>query len=67
VDDFDLRLEIDLAHLLDPIVDGPVPRRRRLSTLRAVAGGLVDEKPVEVTIVAESVPVAVVAPVGTPV
>jgi hypothetical protein len=65
VDDFDLRLELELAHLLDPVVDGPVPRRRRQPTFRAVAGGL-DEQPVDVTIVAESVPVAVAAPVAAP-
>ena len=65
--DFDRRLEIELAHLLDPIVDAPVPRRRRQSTtLRALAGGLLDgQAGVELTVVvAEPVPVTVV-PVGT--
>jgi len=66
MDDFDRRLEIELAHMLDPIVDAPAPRRRRLSPFRALAGGL-GELPAElVAVVPEPVPVAVVAPVGSP-
>jgi len=67
MDDFDQRLEIELAHLLDPIVDAPAPRRRRQPILRAIAGGLVDGQPgVELMtlVVPETLPVAV-APVGT--
>ncbi len=55
MDDFSRRLEIELAHLLDPIVDVPVPRRRRQSTLRALAGGLVVQAEV-VAVVHEPVP-----------
>ncbi len=43
MDDIDRLLEIELARLLDPIVDAPAPRRRRRrdkGVLRAVAGGL---------------------------
>ena len=67
MDDFDRRLEIELAHLLDPIVDAPVPRRRRQATLRALAGGLdvVTQPVVQVSVVVhEPVPVAV-GPAGT--
>jgi len=62
MDHFDRRLEIDLAHLLDPIVDAPAPRRRRQKGLRALAGGM-SGLPLEMVIVAE--PVLVVAPAGT--
>jgi hypothetical protein len=62
MDDFDRRLEIELAHLLDPIVDAPVPRRRRQPNLRSIGGGPDLSSP-EITVVHEPVPV--VAPVGT--
>jgi hypothetical protein len=62
MDDFDRRLEIELAHMLDPVVDTPVPRRRRQSSLRMLAGGL-DAQSVEVKIAPDVVPVP--APVGT--
>ncbi len=62
MDHFDRRLEIDLAHLLDPIVDAPAPRRRRQKGLRALVGGM-SGLPLEMAIVAE--PVRVVAPAGT--
>lgn len=66
MDHFERRLENELAHLLDPIVDSPVPRRRRQRGLRALPGGM-SGLPLELTVVAEPVPVAVVAaPVGTP-
>jgi hypothetical protein len=65
MDHFDRRLEIDLAHLLDPIVDAPVPRRHRQRGLRALTGGL-SGLPLEMAIVAEPVPVVVAASVGTP-
>lgn len=64
MDDFDRRLEIELASFLDPIVDAPAPWRRRQSTLRAVNGGLTEALP-EVVVVHE--PVAVTAPVATPI
>jgi hypothetical protein len=65
MDDFDRRLEIELANLLDPIVDAPAPRRRRQSTLRAIAGGLDGQPIVELTVVVpEPIPV-VATPVGT--
>ena len=63
MDDFERRLDIELAHLLDPIVDAPVPRRRRQSSLRMVDGGL-NASPPEIGAVHE--PVAVVVPLGTP-
>jgi hypothetical protein len=63
MDDFEKRLEIDLANWLDPVVDAPVPRRRRQSNgLRALTGGLA--RPLEITVVPE--PIAVVAGTGTP-
>jgi hypothetical protein len=64
MDHFDRRLDIDLANLLDPIVDAPVPPRRRARRLRTVAGGLTTQA-VEIAVVAEPVPV-VASPVGTP-
>ena len=67
MDDFEHRLEIELAHMLDPIVDAPAPRRRRQSSLRALAGGLdrqSDPAAVLTGVVPEPIPVAV-APVGT--
>jgi len=67
MDDFDRRLEIELAHLLDPIVDAPAPRRRRQSVLRAIAGGLDGQPLVELTVVVPEPIPAIVAPVGTPV
>lgn len=63
MDAFDRRLEIELRHLLDPIVDASVPRRRSLATLRALPGGLL-EQTAELASVPETLPV--VAPVGTP-
>ena len=62
MDTFDRRLEVELAHLLDPIVDAPVPRRRRPGALRTLQGGLAG-LPVDTVILAE--PVVVAAPVGT--
>jgi hypothetical protein len=62
MDDFDRRLEIELAHLLDPIVDAPVPRSRRQSNLYSVEGGP-GVNPPEISVVHESM--AAVAPVGT--
>ena len=67
MDDFDRRLEIELAHLLDPIVDAPIPRRRRQPTLRAIAGGLAGQPLVELTVVVPDPVPAIAAPVGTPV
>jgi hypothetical protein len=63
MDAFDRRLEIELKHLLDPIVDVPVPRRRPVATFRALPGGLL-EQTAEVVGVPEPLPA--VAPVGTP-
>ena len=65
MDDFDRRLEIELAHLLDPIVDAPAPRRRRQPTLRALAGGLDGQPFVELTVIVPEPLPAVAAPVGT--
>jgi len=65
MDDFDRRLEIELAHLLDPIVDAPAPRRRRQPTLRALAGGLDGQSFVELTVIVPEPLPAVAAPVGT--
>ncbi len=62
MDNFDRRLEVELAHLLDPIVAGPVPRRRRPGALRTLQGGLTS-LPVETILIAE--PVAVAAPAAT--
>jgi hypothetical protein len=62
MDHFDRRLEIDLARLLDPIVDAPVPRRRRRSGLKALQGGL-SGLPADTVVLAEPVPAGV--PVGT--
>jgi hypothetical protein len=62
MDHFDRRLEIDLAHLLDPIVDAPPPRRRRQKGPRALTSGM-NGLPLEIVVVAE--PVLVVAPAGT--
>lgn len=66
MDDFERRLAIELAEMLDPIVDAPAPRRRRQSAFRALAGGLDGlQQPVAVIgVVPEPVPAAV-APVGT--
>ena len=63
--DFDRRLEIELRHLLDPIVDAPVPRRRRLAIFRAIPGGLLEQAVELAVVVPEPAPVAVV-PAGTP-
>ena len=63
MDAFDRRLEIELKQLLDPIVDAPVARRRSLATVRVLPGGLL-EQTAELAFVRE--PVAVPAPVGTP-
>ncbi len=60
---FDRLLELELARLLDPVVNAPAPRRRgprRAGTLKAVAGGLT-------VLPSDMVPLAIVAPIGTPV
>jgi len=68
MDHFDRLLELELARLLDPVVDAPAPRRRRrrASTLKATAGGLT-VLPSDMVLLAEPVPLAIVAPIGTPV
>ena len=68
MDHFDRLLQLELGRLLDPIVDVPVPRRRRRrgpDTLKAVAGGLT-LVPTDVVLPVEPVPVAIVAPIGIP-
>jgi hypothetical protein len=65
---FDRLLELELARLLDPVVNAPAPRRRRprrAGTLKAVAGGLT-VLPSDMVVLTESVPLAIVAPIGTP-
>ena len=59
MDGFDRRLEIELKHLLDRIVDAPVPRRRRTPTFRALPGGLLEQTAELMATVPEPVPVAV--------
>ena len=62
MDHFDRQLELELARMLDPVVNAPVPRRGRrrgLTVLTMVA----PEVPLLVT---EPVPVAFAAPVATP-
>jgi hypothetical protein len=69
MDQFDRLLELELARLLDPIVEAPAPRRRRrraAGTLKAVAGGLTD-LPSDLLVVVEPVTLAIVAPIATPV
>jgi hypothetical protein len=65
MDDFDRRLEIELAQMLDPIVDAPVPVRRRQSQLRALDGGGLDGQPIDVNMRVVSEPVHIAARVGT--
>ncbi len=65
MDDFDRRLEIELAQMLDPIVDAPAPGRRRQSPLRALEGGGLGGSPIEVNVKVVPEVVPVVAPVGT--
>jgi hypothetical protein len=74
MDHFDRLLEIELARLLDPIVEAPAPPRRRqprkLGVLRALTGGLADgrpDSPIALVVMAEPVPVIAVVPtpVGT--
>jgi hypothetical protein len=61
MDHFERRLEIALAHLLDPIVDARVPRRRRPGGLKALSGGL-SGLPADTVILAEALPVPVPVP-----
>jgi hypothetical protein len=62
MDHFDRILEIELARLLDPIVNAPVPRRRPrrggLTVFTSEISVLVEPVPVPV-------PVVVVSPIGT--
>lgn len=61
MDHFDRILERELARLLDPIVNAPVPRERRRR------GGLtVITSEMPILVEAVPVPIAVVAPFGTP-
>lgn len=64
MDGFDRQLEIELKHLLDRIVDAPVPRRRRTATFRALPGGLLEQTAELTVVVPEPMPVAA-APGGT--
>jgi hypothetical protein len=69
MDHFDRLLELELARLLDPIVEAPASRRRRRrgpGTLKAVAGGLTDLTS-DMIVLVEPVTLAIVAPIGTPV
>ena len=69
MDHFDRLLELELARLLDPIVEAPAPRRRRrrgAGTLKAVTGGLTD-LPSDIIVLVEPVTLAIVAPIGAPV
>jgi hypothetical protein len=62
MDHFDRILELELARLLDPIVNAPVPRRRRRR------GGLtVVSSDLSVLVEPVPVPIVVVAPIVTPV
>lgn len=64
MNDFDERLERELASLLDRIVARPAPRRRRAggtNPLKAIAGGLAGV-PVEAPVIAEPAPVTLVVP-----
>ena len=61
MDHFDRILELELARLLDPIVNAPVPRRRRRR------GGLtIISSDLSVLVEPASVPIPVVAPVILP-
>ena len=64
MNDFDKRLERDLASMLDPIVARPAPRRRQsggTNPLRTIAGGLAGG-PVEAPVITEQLPVTLVVP-----
>jgi hypothetical protein len=65
MDDFDRLLALELARMLDPVVEAPPPprRRRRPVPLEAVTGGLATV-PAEVAVVVEPIPIALVAPIG---
>ena len=68
MDHFDRHLELELAGLLDPIVEAPAPRRRRrlgAGALKAVTGGMT-VVPSDMAVLVEQVPLAIVAPAGTP-
>jgi hypothetical protein len=64
MDDFERLLEIQLARLLDPVVEGPHPPRKRrkppvaLVHPRPDAGGL-DELPPDIVVLDETDPLAV--------
>jgi len=69
MDHFDRLLEIGLARMLDPIVNGPTPPRRwrrTLTALHLVPGGI-SALPADMAVIAEPVPVAIPAQMGTPV
>ena len=56
MDHLDRLLELELARLLDPIVDAPFPRRRRRRWAHP-----------DLVVLVEPVPLAIVAPIVTPV
>jgi hypothetical protein len=72
MDQFDRLLEIQLARLLDPIVEAPAPPRRRQprkhGALRALTGGLAVGRPgLPIDLVVVAGPALVIAVVPTPV
>ena len=64
MDDFERFLQVSLARLLDPIVEGPVPPRRRRHTelpFHAMIGGLAtqvvaEQAPASAHVLAEPIP-----------
>lgn len=68
MDHFDRHLELELARWLDPIVEAPRRRRRRVGMLKVVTGGL-SAVPGDMTVLIEPVTVrlAIAAPIGVPV